>query len=197
MLQLIESIQVRNKQLQNVHLHNERLNRSRKDLFFCTLEIDIMKVIKIPQWIENKIYKLRIIYSEKLISHEFIEYIPRKIQRLTCIFDSDINYRYKFENRACFAHYLSVSMSEDILIVKNNDITDTSFSNICFFDGVKWLTPGTFLLNGTKRQLLLGQGIIEESEIKFADLKYFKSAKLINAMLDWDESQPIDISNIC
>ena len=84
----------------------------------------------------------------------------------------------------------------DILIVKKEFITDTSFSNIIFFDGDNWITPSTPLLEGTKRKELLEKNIISEQEIKFSDLKNFKKAILINAMLDFDEIAEIEIKNI-
>jgi 4-amino-4-deoxychorismate lyase len=86
--------------------------------------------------------------------------------------------------------------ADDILIIKNGFITDTSFSNIAFFDGTQWFTPFTYLLNGTQRQHLLRQGAIVETEITPSDLKQFRYAKLINAMLDLETSPLIDIQNI-
>jgi 4-amino-4-deoxychorismate lyase len=88
---------------------------------------------------------------------------------------------------------LTHKSADEILIIKNGFVTDTSFSNIVFFDGIKWITPSTYLLNGTQRQQLLQQGAIIEEEIRPSDLKHFRFAKLINAMLDLETSPSIDI----
>ena len=48
---------------------------------------------------------------------------------------------------------------DDILIVKNGFITDTSISNIIFYNGSKWITPAAPLLKGTCRDKLLKEGL--------------------------------------
>jgi 4-amino-4-deoxychorismate lyase len=47
------------------------------------------------------------------------------------------------------------SKTEEIIIVKNNCITDTSYTNLLFLKDEKWYTPSTYLLNGVMRQHLL------------------------------------------
>ena len=80
--------------------------------------------------------------------------------------------------------------------MKNGYITDTSFSNIIFFDGANWITPSTPLLEGTKIKELLEKKIISEQEIKLKDLIKFSKAKLINAMIDIDDGNEIEMKNI-
>ncbi len=107
-----------------------------------------------------------------------------------------IEYNYKYENRECLNELLELKQNcDDILIVKNKKITDTSFSNIVFFDGKKWITPSTPLLKGTKREKLLSDGKIVQNEIKLNDLKYFQKAALINSMLDLEDNV-ISIGNV-
>jgi hypothetical protein len=43
---------------------------------------------------------------------------------------------------------------------------------------------------------LLAKRIIQEDDLRPADLKYFKKARLINAMLDFKTSPDIEIKNI-
>ena len=75
--------------------------------------------------------------------------------------------------------------SADILIVKNNLVSDTSFSNIAFFDGNNWFTPSLPLLKGTKRELLIYNGLLNVIDIKVTDIKKnFKSFCLINSMIN-------------
>ena len=40
-----------------------------------------------------------------------------------------------------------------------------SYSNVAFFDGRKYVTPDTFLLNGTRRQYLLGTGAVSYTHL--------------------------------
>ena len=75
---------------------------------------------------------------------------------------------------------------DDILIVKNGYITDTSIANIALYDGNSWITPKVPLLKGTTRQRYLDNAKILESDIKVQDLKKFSKIALLNAMIDFD-----------
>jgi 4-amino-4-deoxychorismate lyase len=84
----------------------------------------------------------------------------------------------------------------DILLVKNDLITDTSFSNIILWDGNAWYTPSVPLLKGTKREFYLDKKIIHLRDIRLNELHYFKKIRLINAMLDIGEGEDIPVGNI-
>ncbi len=56
-----------------------------------------------------------------------------------------------------------------------------------FFDGTEWVTPTTFLLNGTCRQRLLSEGKIKERIIHATDIPSFTHIGLINAMIGLGE----------
>jgi 4-amino-4-deoxychorismate lyase len=74
---------------------------------------------------------------------------------------------------------------DDIIIIKDGYVTDTSFSNLVFSEGEQLFTPSSFLLNGTKRQQLLRDGKIKEKEIKMADINKYSNVFLINSMADF------------
>lgn len=78
-------------------------------------------------------------------------------------------------------------VDEELIIVKNGIITDTSYANLVFYNGKEWHTPSRPLLQGTKRQKLIDEGKIKEREIRVHDLKKFTKCSLINAMLDIGE----------
>ena len=82
--------------------------------------------------------------------------------------------------------------SDDVLIVKNGFVTDTSFSNVVFRQDDRLFTPDTFLLNGCKRQELISKGTIEERKISLDDIKSYQCCYLINAMLDIEDN-PFDV----
>ena len=79
------------------------------------------------------------------------------------------------------------SKAEEIIIVKNNHITDTSFSNLLFLKGKDWFTPATYLLNGVQRQHLLKKKKIKEAEITLQNIREFSHFQLINSMNDFDD----------
>ncbi|NJD21537.1 MAG: hypothetical protein FIA82_02540 [Melioribacter sp.] len=107
-----------------------------------------------------------------------------------------MSYSHKFEDRTKFEKHLRESKADEILIIKNGLVTDTSFSNVVFFDGTKYSTPSSPLLKGTKRAKLIAESIIKEEEIKLKDIQKFKFVYLINALLDLNVENKIPIENI-
>jgi 4-amino-4-deoxychorismate lyase len=74
-------------------------------------------------------------------------------------------------------------------------ITDASYANLVFFDGATWITPTSYLLNGTMRQILINQQKIKPAQITLSDITNFEKVKLINSMLGF-EGPEISISKI-
>ena len=196
MCRLIESIKVANRQLQNIAYHNIRFNLSRKELFGIDENADLSELLFLPNDLSNQVYKCRFTYSNSLHSIQFLPYTPKLIHTLKLVEADDLDYRYKYQDRSCFMELLTDIAEDDIIIVQKDFVTDTSFSNIVFFDGSNWLTPSTYLLNGTMRRFLLDTKQIIACEIRIEDLKNFESAKLINAMLDLENSEAISINGI-
>lgn len=196
MSRFIESICIKDGIIRNPEYHRERMNRSRFKFLGIEEEIDLDKLILSKKIPDSSKYKCRIVYGIEIESVEFILYQTKSIRSVRLIEGNNMEYTYKFLDRKSF-ELLTDSVTEDeILIIKNGLITDTSFSNIVFFDGKNRVTPTTYLLNGTMRQSLLKSGKIKEERITPNDLKRFISFQLINAMLDLDESPELDISMI-
>jgi len=191
MCRLFETIQVRDRRLININYHNRRFNQSRLELFGIKENICLENIISLPDTLNDKIYKCRLNYSQTINEITYSEYIPKIISTLRIVFCDDISYNYKYENRIYLKTLLRQAGTDDILIIKNGFVTDSSFANIIFFDGLKWHTPSTPLLMGTKRSFLLDTGAVTESEIHYKDIRLFHSSRLINAMLDPDESSDI------
>lgn len=196
MCRLIESVKVYQRKLWNIEFHNLRLNNSRRILFGCRDIIDLSDKIKLPNKLSNEIYKCRIIYSKDIHSIEFIPYKKKQIDSIKLIENNFIDYEHKYENRDELNKMLINSGADEIIIIKNDYITDASFANIILSDGEVFVTPSTPLLNGTKRMKLLQEGIIREEELKKNDLRKFKFIYLINAMRDLDETSKLLIGKI-
>jgi 4-amino-4-deoxychorismate lyase len=193
---LIETIRIEEGKFQNISFHNERFNRSRGSLLGIDLEIDLEKFIAIPPLLPGNSYKCRIIYSSEIVDISFSEYAIKKLTTIQMVEDNSIEYAYKFHDRKYIEKLKENSNADDILIIKNGFITDVSYANIVFWDGNKWITPATPLLCGTMRSKLLHENKIQQEEIRKSDIKLFKSAKIINAMIGLEESPLINISNI-
>lgn len=194
---LLESIKVKNRKLHNISYHNDRFNRSRQELFGTSDTLYLEEIIQIPSTLSKGVFKCRVIYSKQIKKIEFLPYSFTGFQNLKIIFDDNIDYNYKYSNRACFDKHMKNHPGFDgILIVKNGLITDTSFSNIVFYDGKRWITPSTPLLKGTKRARLLKEKIIFEEKITIKNLQLFEEARLINAMIDLEDCVKVSISGI-
>lgn len=194
---LFESIRLQDGVLQNIEYHNLRLNHSRELLYKSADSIRLEQIIHIPQTCIQGLYKCKVIYSKTVKNITFEPYTPHAIKSLRLIEADKISYDFKYTNRGSLNELLTKrERFDEILIVKRGYITDTSYSNIIFFDGVKWLTPSTPLLHGTMRSFLLKHEHIAETEIKVADLKQFKKARLINAMLPFESGKDIKIEKI-
>jgi 4-amino-4-deoxychorismate lyase len=199
MCQLLETIKVKHNSLQHIFYHNNRVNYSRKLLFQSKHPWDLSKFIRISDLDQNTIYRCRFLYAREPEGFEFIPYLKRDVQKLYLIDCGDLEYSFKYSDRRALEKLKnSVPDPEisDIVLVKNGFITDTSFSNIALFDGNKWYTPATPLLMGTKRQYSIDNKIIFKRDIKPADLFNYRKARLINAMLDLNDSKDIPVSNI-
>ena len=113
---------------------------------------------------------------------------------LQLVENNSYDYSFKFEDRKELEKMKILSKAAEIIIVKNNHITDSSYSNLLFKKGKDWFTPKTFLLNGVQRQSLLKAKKIKEAEITLQNLSEYSHFQLINALNEADDaySYPID-----
>ena len=134
-------------------------------------------------------YKARVVYGTQGVeSIGYAPYTMREIRSLQVVACDDIDYTYKSCVRTALNHLVArKGNSDEIIIVKNGLIADTSFTNIAIFDGKNWLTPKHPLLKGTKRAALLEQGMLQDGDITTADLKAAKKVCLFNAMIEFGE----------
>jgi 4-amino-4-deoxychorismate lyase len=192
-MQFFETIKIEGNQLSNLAYHQERMNSARLEVLGLNVPVELKNAIVVPKEFSGQLLKCRVTYSEKIEKVEFEPYTPRKIQSLKIIVDNTIEYNYKYSDRKKLNQLLGQKGNcDEILIVKNGLITDTSFSNVVFFDGDHFVTPSRPLLKGTMRQNLLDKGRISEDIIRLSDIKGFKSAFLINAMLDLESAIEIE-----
>ncbi|KFF14418.1 aminotransferase class IV [Chryseobacterium soli] len=194
MSQFIESIKVEDQEIFLLELHQKRVDQTFAH-FGKEGSIDLAKIFKHLQHDENGLFKLRLAYDlDKRIRTQMIPYAIPEITDFQLVENNSFDYSFKFEDRKELEKMKMKSKAEEIIIVKNNHITDTSFSNLLFLKGKEWFTPNSYLLNGVQRQQLLKQKKIKEAEITMQNIKQFSHFQLINAMNDFDDMfiYPID-----
>ena len=117
---------------------------------------------------------------------------------LKLVEDNTIEYAYKFTDRKRIDK-LTATRGEfnDILIIKDGMVTDTSYANVVFKDFYgNWLTPSTYLLPGTRRANLLKHKLIIEASIAYKDINKYSEVRLINAMLGLYDTEGILVGSI-
>jgi len=197
MYPLFETIKIFDGKEYNLDWHQWRFEKSYNSYYGKNVKNKLADIICIPEEAKSGLIKLRFNYNQNDYKYDFEPYEIRKIESLKLIRDDAIEYSLKHSDRTCFTKLLAQKKNcDDILIVKNHLITDTSYSNIIFCDGESWRTPKSPLLKGTCRERLTHENAIYQEDIKLNDLYQFKYYKLINAMLDINDSERLDISTI-
>lgn len=194
MFQFIESIKVEDQEIFLLEFHQKRVEQTFAH-FGKEGSLDLAKIYKHLEHDEDGLFKLRIVYDlDKKIRTQMIPYAIPEIQDFQLIENNTYDYSFKFEDRKELEKMKMKSRAEEIIIIKNNHITDTSYSNLLFLKGKDWYTPSTYLLNGVQRQHLLKTKKIKETEINIQNIKQFSHFQLINAMNDFSENfiYPID-----
>lgn len=199
MSRLIETIKVKNGKIYNLDYHSARFNRSRKEIFNTGPSIDLANKITVPEYALQGLFKCRIEYDEQIRKIDFIRYNPRRVRTLRLVEADHIDYSYKYLDRSSIEELVEQNNEcDDILMIKDGMITDTSYANIIVRgDDNIWYTPSSYMLRGTKRELLLNTGLIREKDISPASLKRYRELRLINSMLDIDDSPSVAVRTIC
>lgn len=182
MSRFIESIKVENRKPFLLELHQKRVNETFKH-FGKENPLDLLRIFERFQPEENGLFKMRMVYdTEQNFEVQMIPYVFSEIKDFVIVKSNDLEYHFKYENRKIFEKLKTESGGSEIIIIKNNAVTDTSFSNLIFLKNKRWYTPETCLLNGVQRQNLLRSGKIKEAEITLDNIKYYSHFQLINAM---------------
>lgn len=192
-----ETIKILDGIPQNIDYHQRRIDNTIRLKYRESLLSSLKETISVPDQFKRGTVKCRIEYTNHQYNTTFDHYSPRNINSLKLVYSDSIIYDYKYCDRQSLNELLKRRANcDEILIVKHNKITDTSFSNIALFDGIVWYTPDTPLLPGTARARMLETGILKEREIQVKDLREFKSFALINSMLNNDLSNTLSVDAI-
>ena len=178
---LIETIRIHNGVIQHLSLHQERLARAQAALFGDYEPIDLAGAIRPPSG--SGTLKCRVLYGEEILDISYTPYVPRHVRRLKAV-EASLDYAHKFSDRGALNELFAArGDADDILIVRDGLVTDTSIANVAFRKNGRWYTPRTPLLRGTTRARLLSEGWLEEAPLPCAMLERAEELALMNAML--------------
>ena len=185
---LFETVKIKDGKIFNLDWHNQRFNRTQKELFLNNMPFDLSEFISPPP---VGLYRCKIIYTNnKILSVDYFPYEAKKIKTLKVI-QSQLDYEYKYTNRSMFEELLKDY--NEILIEKDGLLTDTTIANIAFLEGDKWITPKRPLLKGTTRARLIEEGFLQERDIKKEVLKNYSNFALMNAMIGFQIQKSANI----
>ena len=196
MSQFIESIKVEDTEIFLLDQHQKRVNET-FSYFGKEVSINIDEIFKSLKHDEDGLYKFKITYDlTGKYRTQMIPYAMSEIANFQLVENNSYDYSFKFEDRKELEKMKILSKAAEIIIVKNNHITDTSYSNLLFKKGKDWFTPKTYLLNGVQRQFLLKAKKIKEVEITLQNLSEYSHFQLINALNEADDSYSYPINRI-
>lgn len=185
MEKFLETIKAKDGVVYNIEYHQNRYGGSR----------NLLDYLNPPN---DGLYRCRVVYDDNSIEVTYHPYQKRVIKSLKLVYDDAITYDKKSLNRTKLdALFEQKGFCDDVLIVKDSLITDTTIANVAFLstDGI-WYTPKTPLLKGTTRARYLDKGLLKEADISPNDLENFKKVALLNAMIDFDIISSIKIEGV-
>ena len=196
MYPFIETIKLENGKIHNLSYHNDRMNETRRHFFGDVSELDLKDCIN-PESFQSR-HRCRVEYAGNILKVEYFPYYIRPVTTLKLIVADDINYSYKSSDRTSINSLFALrGTQDDVLIVREGMLTDTSIANIALHKDGCWFTPVHPLLKGTKRKELLERGIIKEANIQADEIDDYTDIRLFNAMIGFGEiSLPVgNVSN--
>jgi 4-amino-4-deoxychorismate lyase len=197
MCQFIETICCEHGHFMRIEMHNERFNRTRYHFYGLKPYLQLELFLKIPDHLQDKTVKCRVVYGPEIISAEYDLYTIKPVRSLQLVCADSLDYSFKFSDRTKLASLYDLrGQSDDILIVKNGFITDTSCANIVFRKDNLWYSPEKPLLLGTRLEFYIRKGDVIPYPVRPRDLPVFSEARIINAMVSIENSTVIPVENI-
>ncbi len=174
-----ETIKCEDFEVFNLPYHEKRIAST------IGLNLNLQEYIYPPS---KDFLRCKVIYNEEGIEDVlYFKYKKREIKSFKILLDDKIEYSKKYLNRNSIDILFEKKENcDEIIIIKNGLVTDTSIANIAIFDGTSWITSSAPLLYGTTRAILLEDKTIFEKNITIDMLKEAKKIALMNAMIGFD-----------
>ena len=188
MCRFIESIKLAEGRFYRLALHQARVDKVFADFYPAVKPINLAELLMKSDFPETGIHKCRIVFDSEVQFLEYIPYVRREIKSLKLVETDMETLPYKIEDRTKLnIAFAKREACDDVLMVRNNLITDTSYSNIALFDGENWITPKNPLLFGVNRAQLVAENKLIQKDIKVSELFNFQLIRLFNAMIEFGE----------
>lgn len=181
----LETILCEEGEARHLPYHQQRLAKTLKDLGISPARYDLESLIIPP---EKGQFRCRFLYDASGYTVEFHPYTPRRIASLRAVIDDEIDYRLKALDRSRLdALFALRDGCDDVAIFRNGLLTDTTTANIALYDGTRWLTPETPLLEGTTRARLMDEGILSPARLGLEAIASAHKIAVFNALIGFVE----------
>ena len=171
-----ETIKCQDEEVFHLDYHKKRIART------IGLNINLEEYIYPPS---SELLKCKVIYNKnEILEIIYTPYFQKNIKTLKFVYDDNIKYDKKSTNRDVIDNlYKQKENCDDILIVRNGFVTDTSIANIAVKIDDIWYTPKMPLLQGTTVQRLIDNDILKYKDITVKEYEKADKIALLNAMI--------------
>ena len=182
----LETIRVEEGLACNLAYHQKRVDKAFA-AFTPRGGFSLQELIDPPK---EGLFRCRVVYDVSGADAPEISYVPyekRVVRSLKIVYDDTLQYDHKYlDRREIDALFAKREGCDDILIVQNGYVKDTSIANIAFFIRGHWITPQEPLLEGTARARFLEEKKIVAEPITQDMLPNVEKTALMNAMIGFD-----------
>lgn len=189
-----ETIKIENGLAVNLEWHQKRVDSTLLD-HGITPHFKLQDFFNAIGLSAEGIHRLKIVYNQKIVDHSILNYVPGTLDTLKVVEDNHLTYSYKDTDRRRLEFLKSCREDcDDVLIIKNGQVTDISYANIVFCSEKGFFSPVKPLLRGTQISLLAQQRIVHLREIRPSDFHHFTGWVPVNALLGFkpDKSRLMD-----
>ena len=120
----------------------------------------------------------------------------RRIASVALVRADGLDYRYKYADRSTLEELRRGSGCDEVVLLQEGFLTDSSFSNIVLGDASGLYTPDRPLLAGTRRAELLRTGRVTARPIRAEELKHYAYLWFVNAMVGLEDDLCFSVKNI-
>ncbi|WP_456392514.1 aminotransferase class IV [Nitratifractor sp.] len=177
-MKLFETIRCEGGEAKHLEYHHRRIQRS------VGRDFPLEDLIEAPT---QGLWRCKLIYDEASIhSIEYFPYRKRTIRSFRLL-EGRLCYERKYLDRSALdALFEQRGEADEILIVREGFLSDTSIANLALLIDGEWLTPERPLLTGTTRERLLECGKLRPAPLKPDALLKAEKLALLNAMIGFD-----------
>ncbi len=178
---LLETIRIEEGTPRHLAWHEERMNRSRRELFGAEQALQLEKhLTEIPP---SGLWRCRVLYRQGIEKVETLPYHGKMFRHFALV-EFTGEYAYKYADRRCFDRLLAEHPeADDLILCHDGMLTDTTIANLALKIDGRWWTPERPLLPGTTRARFLSEGRLEKAPLPCAMLERAEELALMNAML--------------